>query len=175
VFGTVRNPWDWWVSWYSATDGGRKLQGLGGERVRAENFSDFWDTILSTSFSIGELDMARINELGMGPYTYRFILRYFRDPESVLRTWDVNRVKVNIEDLMYPVHLCRVENLRDDMLAFFSSIDLRLTEEQVAMLLEAPVDNPSKHEATATYYDDRLLALVSDKDRLIVDLYGYTI
>jgi len=174
VFGTIRNPWDWWVSWYAATNGGRKLRGPNAERVRSSSFEEFWDTIFSTTDSFGELKMARINELGIGPYTYRFVQRYFKDPEAVLSNWDVDEIKANINELMCPIHLCRVEDLKKELVRFFDSINLQLDEEQLFMLMNAPIDNASKHDLTPTYYDDKMSALVKEKDRLIVELYGYS-
>jgi len=99
---------------------------------------------------------------------------------------------------MYPIHHCRVEDLRNEMLRFFDSIGLKLTAEQIRILMETEVNSPSgkpspttfdidacrssssafsntsKHEPYATYYDDELRNLVAEKERLIVELFGYS-
>ncbi len=166
VFGTIRNPWDWWVSWYAATNGGRKF------RLTSNSFEEFWDTVFSTTQPLGELKMEQINELGIGPYTYRFVMRYFRDPDAAFSDWET--VEKDPRDFMHPVHLCRVEDLRNELVRFFKFIGIELTNDQSSILMNAPVDNPSTHDFTESYYNNRLRELVREKDRLIVDLYGYS-
>jgi len=206
AFGAIRNPWAWWVSWWAFRHN-RKLAGHEGRNFAAwysdlhvdGTFQDFWKCIFLAKHKCTAIRLDLMNELGIGPYTYRFIRLYFRDPEWVWQNWDVDTIKKKIDELMYPIYLCRVEDLRNEMLRFFDSIGLKLTDEQIRILMETEgggvslkdspttfeinacrssstaFSNASEHEPYATYYDDELRNLVAEKERLIVELFGYTL
>ncbi len=204
-FGTIRNPWDWWVSWWCASraqprkgHGGRKFEAWFSSLHVDGPFQDFWKSIFQAKHKCTEIRLDLMNELGIGPYTYRFINLYFRDPEWVWQNWNVDVIKKELDELMYPIYLCRVEDLRNEMLRFFDSTGLKLTNEQIRILTETESGSPARklppttfeidacrssslafsnateHEPYATYYDDELRNLVAEKERLIVELFGYT-
>jgi len=213
AFGAIRNPWAWWVSWWAfvrnqkrelySCEAKRSYEGRNFDAWFSDlhvdgAFQDFWNCIFLAKHKCTTIRLDLMNELGIGPYTYRFIRMYFRDPEWVWQNWDVDTIKKKIDELMYPVYLCRVEDLRNEMLRFFDSIGLKLTSEQIRILMETEVMGPSRkpppttfeiaacrsssaafsnaseHEPYATYYDDELRNLVAKKERLIVELFGYT-
>jgi hypothetical protein len=206
AFGTIRNPWSWWVSWWSAIKLNHVREGYDGRHFEAwfsglhvdGTFQDFWKSLFLAKHKCHEIRLDLMNDLEIGPYTYRFIHLYFRDPEWVWQNWDVDVIKKELDELMYPMYLCRVEDLRNEMLGFFDSIGPKLTSEQIRILMDTPAEgkmnctvptvnelvagrpsssafsNVSEHEPYATYYDGELSNLVAEKERLIVELFGYT-
>jgi len=216
AFGTIRNPWDWWVSYWAAIKfeprkghEGRNIElWFSGLNVDG-TFQDFWRSLFLAQHRIQGLRLDLMNDLGIGPYTYRFIKLFFRNPEWVWQNWDVDAIKKELDELMYPIYLCRVEDLRKEMLGFFDSIGLKLTAEQICVLMDtegklppmtsasweerarsrylsatpggisagrsssSAFSNASEHEPYATYYDDEMRNLVAEKERLIVELFGY--
>ena len=42
-------------------------------------------------------------------------------------------------------------------------------------LAEAPALNVTEHDVPSSYYDDRLASLVAERDRKVIERYGYTL
>ncbi len=186
IFGTVRNPWDWYVSYYSygkAKPVPRNTLHAGAMNAGWVDGFDYW---LGELFRAGlhgaeprrignQIDTALMNTLGIGPYTYLFVQRYFEDPEVVLKNWNVDRILSGDLGSRACNHFCRVEDLRNELLRFFASIDLDLTPEQHSLLMSFPVKNNSNFGEliTETFYDEEKSALIREKEELIVRMFGY--
>jgi len=195
IFGTVRNPWDWYVSYYSYTKskaGWRTLHAGGtfdywlGELFRAglhgaepkklggKGVGHPRRVALSTARD-GRIDTSLMNTLGIGPYTYWFVQRYFEDSETVLQNWNVDSILSGDLGTRACNHFCRVEDLRNELLRFFDSIDLELTSEQHSLLMSFPIKNNTNpgNRVTETFYDEEKSALIREKEELLVRMFGY--
>jgi len=186
IFGTVRNPWDWYVSYYSygkAKPVPRNTLHAGAMNAGWVDGFDYW---LGELFRAGlhgaeprrignQIDTALMNTLGIGPYTYLFVQRYFEDPEVVFKNWNVDSILSGDLGTRACNHFCRVEDLRNELLRFFDSIDLELTSEQHSLLMSYPIKNNTNpgNRVTETFYDEEKSALIREKEELIVRMFGY--
>jgi len=179
IFGTVRNPWDWYVSYYSYTK-----SKAGWRTLHAGGTFDYWLGELFRAglhgaepkkLGGGQIHTERMNTLGIGPYTYCFVQRYFEDPEVVFKNWNVDRILSGDLGSLGCKNYCRVEDLRNELLRFFASIDLELTPEQHSGLMSYPIKNNSNfgERITETFYDEEKSALIREKEELIVRMFGY--
>jgi len=203
IFGTVRNPWDWYVSYYfyKKPKGERGLArktfieqepALGALlypkfSLYAGGTFDYWLGELfraglngavfrgSGRHGVVVIDTALMNTLGIGPYTYWFVHCYFEDPETVLQNWNVDRILSGDLGSLGCKNYCRVEDLRNELLRFFASIDLELTSEQHSLLMSYPIKNNSNpgNRVTETFYNEEKSALIREKEELIVRMFGY--
>jgi len=196
IFGGVRNPWDWHVSYYTF----KKPKGERGLARKAfieleprlgalyypklYLYAGTFDYYLSVLFwlrgaepkKLGNgVDTALMNTLGIGPYTYLFVQRYFEDPEVVFKNWNVDSILSGDLGTRACNHFCRVEDLRNELLRFFDSIDLELTSEQHSLLMSYPIKNNTNpgNRVTETFYDEEKSALIREKEELIVRMFGY--
>jgi hypothetical protein len=177
VLGTVRNPWDFYVSWYyhhypnsrylplfCAVSDNRKL--------------DFRQTIRNTldlSLNSDMLD-SLINEL---PDNYDFKQRHIsnltkddlgkiRDTGIGLYTFRFNQLFGQADRIFF----CRVEFLRDDLIAFFEHIGVA-TDALRHFVLDLDKKNIAEHTHYSHYYTRELADLVSVRDRPIIERFGF--
>lgn len=71
--------------------------------------------------------------------------------------------------------IMRVEELRGELRSALSSVGFLPNGCAEAFLEDAPPLNTSEHGPPAQYFDDQLAGLVADRDRTVIERYGYTL
>lgn len=175
VVGLVRNPWSYYVSWYSfqasraqpnplfrvLSDNGRldfgatirnMLElGSGGDRL---------DPLLAAlpreythrGINLPAQALAPIRDSGMGFYSYLY--RYMYEGTGVL-------------------YMGQMERMRDELVSIFIAAGQPVSGPLRAYLQDAPARNTSDHAPYAEYYSDDLARLVAERDASIIERYGY--
>ena len=70
------------------------------------------------------------------------------------------------------IYFCRVESLRSDLMAFFERIGAA-SDALRSYVLGLDKKNISEHLHYSTYYTPDLAELVSIRDRLLIERFGY--
>jgi len=96
--------------------------------------------------------MRKVRGTGIGYYTFRF-----------------NEMFGNADDIFF----CRVETLRQDLVAFFESVGAA-TDELRDYVLGSDKKNISEHLHYSTYYTAELAELVAIRDRQLIERFGYS-
>jgi hypothetical protein len=160
MFAIVRNPWDWYVSWYHNMTQVRPQQRSG----------PIWET----GFSRGESDFAttvRRACTGEGfesPRTSRLMSSLGVDHYTALHTWITGGGSSRTE-----VEILRFELLRDDFEAFLSRHEVPVDERFLEALHSDPPVGASDRRPYSEYYDDELRELVRERAAPIVAAHGY--
>lgn len=176
VLGTVRNPWEFYVSWYHHQQSNNRRGPL--ISFLTENRSVGFAGMIRNALNLGEhenLDalidalpehfnykernianltrdmMRRIRGSGMGLYSFRF-----------------NEMFGARNDIVF----CRVDSLRDDLLAFFMHIGV-LSDALRRYVLELDAKNTSEHRHYSAYYTPELADLVALRDRRVIDRFHF--
>jgi hypothetical protein len=179
VIGFIRNPWDWYVSFYyhkrfkldllrndpalenldfaSAT---RALLHLGADRPPFNEVKQGFVNLCpelppEESMGVTKAELQGFRDGGIGFYTW-MVLRMFAGKRA-------------LDD----VRLGRFEDLVAEIKRLLVELEYEITDEMSASLSTLVNPNPTNHQHYRTYYDDELRAEVAKQDRLIIERFGY--
>jgi len=181
VLGIVRNPWEFYASWYHHQDSNVRYSPLTNVLfgcLSEHRKLDFVQTIrnaLDLGVSDDKLDfliqalpenfdyqkrhipnltkdlMRKIRGTGLGLYTFRF-----------------NQLFGQADDVFF----CRVETLRSDLMAFFERIGVA-SDDLRRHVLGLDKENISERLHYSSYYTPELAELVFIRDRQLVERFGF--
>jgi hypothetical protein len=177
VLGTIRNPWEFYVSLYYyvwprdaasilvswMSENGRlgfegsirNLLNLGVNDERLDGLIEMLPERLDYSKrhipSVTKDAMDRVRGTGVGYYSLRF-----------------NQMFGNGDDIFF----CRLETLRRDLVAFFEGIGAA-TDELRDYVLCSDKKNAAEHLHYSIYYTPELADLVLIRDRPLIERFGY--
>ena len=146
VFGSIRNPWDWYVSLYHNTGGVQK------KLPKGITFTDFVKNMCSKEGIWHDLDFAKMHQRDIGMLSFRYF----------------NTYKV------FPDFICRVEDLKAEIVRCFASFDHPLSLKNKNLLNKMEKVNVGKRGNYRDYYTNETRDLVAHKDRMIINTYQYT-
>jgi len=175
TLGFVRNPWSYYVSWYSFQK--RRQQPNPLFRILSEDGQLDFEHTLANMLDLGTrgaklaailaalperytnrgLNLPRsalepIRASGRGFYS--FLYRYMYDGPGIL-------------------HIRRMDHLREDLLAMLTAVGEPVTAQMRAYVRDAPPSNTSEHEPYTTYYGAALRDLVAERDTEIISRHGF--
>jgi hypothetical protein len=150
VFAVIRNPWDWYVSWYCWIVDHDEVEGV-AKKAGLFNGDDF----------------AEIVRGACRPHPDR------PDWDWDLYTWLWEHSYRRAQRQGMEIEVGRFENLRGDFVSFLDRHDVP-GEELRQAVLAAPAANASERNSYRDYYDDALRDLVGTKTQPIIRLYGYS-
>jgi Sulfotransferase domain len=156
----VRNPWDWYVSWYH-----HQMQHYEGQRS-----GRLW----GSAFENGR---ASFRDLVVNACT----LAHYENPETepIMRARDIDHYTARFAQVTGSgiesghIEVGRYESLREDFLAFLERHGVPVSAELSAAVSETPARHASERGDYRHYYDDALRDLLAQKARHFVEAYGY--
>jgi hypothetical protein len=177
VVGTVRSPWDYYVSWYHfqrsqaepnilfqiCSDRGQlgfkesvaNLVGLASDEPRlAQLEAGVPDTFMDYGLNLTKRCVAELRDRQTGFYSFLYERLYDGAPDP---------------------NILRVERLRRELRAALAMLGIFPNECAERFLKEAPSLNVSEHDSASAYFDDELAGLVAERDREVIDRYGYSL
>jgi hypothetical protein len=182
AFAFVRNPWDWYVSWYvfNAAAPQRNPIFRGVSDSGRLDFKASIDTLVHLGHPLhaalreritSELPETRENNFGSG--ITRAVMRGFMDPDAGYLTWLI-RYMCSIGGSMQGMRVGRVESLREDMPQLLESCGTPVPPGLSQAIATAPAVNVSPRQDYRSYYDAELRELVGERDWGIVEGHGYS-
>jgi hypothetical protein len=182
IVGMVRNPWDWYVSWYAFNIrlGGTNplffflsdacqsdfkttlmnLINLGANTVRSQSYRNTLIEVLPETLDGNQ---------GVG-LTKDCIL-HFNDNDNGYYSWQFKRMHGDLDSAK--THIGRFEYLQQDFLAIMEKLGVEEIDAIRSKFETAAHLNKSRHSHYSAYYDDELRELVEKKEALLINQYGY--
>ena len=165
---SVRNPFDWYVSFY--------YHSLRYRSYFIKSSGDFKSTLmdllnLKQSSKYSEL----LSHDWLADYGPMFTTKDFEGyPDDMgFYSWYWNRMNANKDGNTDDVHVMRVENLREDLIATIDKFD-GVSQYQKDVILNTPNARvEDKRTDYHDYYDDEMIAMVYKQDKAIFDKFGY--
>jgi hypothetical protein len=178
ILGTIRNPWEFYVSWY--------------HHVRPRGAASTFFSWVSENGNLGFLETIR-NALNLGvnderldvlikmlpdrvDYGKRNIPNITKDSMRKVRgtgvgyyTFRFNQLFGRADDVVF----CRVETLREDLVAFFDGIGAG-SDELHEYVLRLDKKNTAEYVPVPTHYTPELAELVNSRDSQVIERFGYT-
>ncbi len=176
ILGFVRNPWSYYVSWFSfqreqmnpnflyriLSDEGRldfgatlrNMLDLGAGSIRLDLVLHSLPSAYSNrGINLPAFALAPIRDTRLGFYTYLY--RYLYG---------------GVGD---PVRIGRMETLRDELPALLEDAGQPTSEEMQGFIAAEAPRNASQHDVYARYYNDALRELVAARDAEVIERHGY--
>jgi hypothetical protein len=177
VLGTVRSPWDFYVSLYHYVlpkDAATKFVSWMSEN-RSLGFEGSVQNLLNLGVNDERLD-ALIEILPEHidynrryiPNVSKAVMRGVRGTGVGYFTFRFNELFGNRNDIC----ICRLETLREDLIAFFDAIGVA-TDKLREYVLHSDKKNAVEHRHYSSYYTQELADLVSVRDRQLIERFGY--
>jgi len=176
VLGTVRSPWDYYVSWYHFQ------ASLPEPNILFRLCSD--ESRLGFKETIGNLvrlseDELRLELLEKGlPETYAKVgLNLTKSSVAELRERGVGFYSFLYERLYAGAEQPRIlpmERLREELRETLSALG-GINECAEQFIEQAPRLNVTPHEEPSHYFDDDLASLVAERDGELIKRYGYSL
>ena len=182
VIGVIRNPWDWYVSWYAFNNLGGVKNPLfsivsrgkqAGFRETIENLTRYPEATASNEtmkHSHKSLLPENFENDGGAGFTKRCVSEFDSSTEGYYSLL----VKRMLGDPGANVHLMRFEWLEQDLIEFLNKLNVPETEAIRKYLFNQPKKNSSSRGHYSQYYDTALSALVQEKEKALIKRFSYS-
>jgi len=182
IVGMVRNPWSWYVSWYSfnrrpnnhnplfkvVSDGRpedftstvRNLVNLGSDEELSRRQRDRLASILpdtldfNSGVGLTRHDISGFSDNGVGYYSWLFdrMIGIDHDDRTLIGNF---------------------ENLQHDFLKIVEQLGVAEADALDKALNHSKRKNSSRHSHYSHYYDDELRQLIASKEQHLIECFGY--
>lgn len=199
ILGSVRNPWDWYVSlWAYGCDKKGLVYNLSTQAItpnsndqrpakNPKKWKDCYTDVNDASAFQMWLQMMNDenywNDFGegygyspvaqyTGLLTYRYLNLFCHRVAS--RITSAEDIKVFEEKNCFINNFIRMENLEDDFIAALQACNIEISKKQKREIYSIKKTNTSSRKAeTAYYYDDASIQLISERESIIIDKFSY--
>jgi len=175
LIGFVRNPWDWYVSFYSAKKITPEIEEMGFKGITSGLLWLNEKTAFSRTFKREFIRICPTSIKGntsMG--VTRNELKRFTATDVGLYTWLFLRMYADKNGDFSDVQLGRFEDIKSEIGRVFKACDVKFTPSMKNYLRKATDRiTASQHSHYRTYFTNALRDGVGEQDRLLVDHFGY--
>ena len=180
VVGVVRNPWDWYVSWYSFNKG--RDTGNPLFKILSKGGSADFETTVTNLICLGDDSESSIahraalkdvlpesldNNRGVG--LTKSDMDHLSGAGCGYLSWLFSRMLGTDGDL----HVARFENLAQSFVDIMQQLGVEQVGEIANSLSRAKRNNASSHSHYSHYYDDDLRDLVASSEKTLIHEHGY--
>lgn len=181
IIGIIRNPWDWYVSWYAFNN----LRGVKNplfnivSRGKQAGFKETIENLLRYPESTARNEIFKKSHRALLPENFendggagftKDCVDFFESDQKGYYSLLVERMFGEGSDTVKLLHF---ESLANDLRSAMSLLKVPEAVEILAALDQQPRKNSSARGHYAHYYDDELRNLVAEKEHSIIHRFGY--
>lgn len=176
VLGSVRNPWSYYVSWYSfqaAMENPNPLFRIVSDD-RQLDFNATITNLVNLSESAARLDALQQtlpdHFRPRGLNLTRACIEPLRNEDIGFYSFMYERMYTGAKE----PRIVAMESLREDLLDALPACGRELSREEQQFIEQQPPTNTTRHGPHQDYYSDELRKLIADKDRAVIERFGYS-
>jgi len=187
-FGTIRNPWDYYVSLYSfskqVSHASWAKGNLYNKLGQPSSFAEFVERLADPNRSIDERSVRRhygdffirMDKLNAGVLTIRYLNMFYK--KNVFEN-SIDYIKDNHEGLISVSRIIKCEDIEGDIYSVLMSSGCKHNALKSRNKFSKFINNKkikrneSKRQHYREFYTNKLKDTVREKERLIIDKYGY--
>lgn len=176
VLGSVRNPWSYYVSWYSFQASMENPNPL--FRIVSDDRQLDFNATVANLVNLSE-SPARLDALQQalpdhfrprGINLTRACIEPLRDDDIGFYSFMYERIYAGAKE----PRIVGMEGLREDLLDAMPACGRELSREERQFIEQQPPTNTTRHGPYQDYYNDELRDLIADKDRAVIERFGYS-
>jgi tetratricopeptide (TPR) repeat protein len=182
LVGMVRNPWDWYISWYAFNNGPKLRNPLFA--IVSNNGQANLNTTISNLINLGSDSALSLQhrqkliqvlpetlEQNRGVGLTKDDIRHFSDNNTGYYSWMFQRMFGGY--FSDHTHIGKFENLQQDFLAIMQYLAVDQAHSMQEELNKRERKNVSQHSHYSHYYDAALHRLVAEKEGQLIDNFEY--
>jgi len=182
IIGVIRNPWDWYVSWYAFNN----LRGVKNplfsivSRGKQAGFSETIENLARYPETSASNDIMKRSHEALLPEQFEndggagFTKTCVSEFNSATEGYYSLLVRRMLGEATANVHLVRFERLEQDLIEILERLNVIEAGAIQKHLTERPQKNSSSRGHYSQYYDDALTAVVEEKEKDLIERFGYT-
>ena len=166
VMCAIRNPWDWYVSWFHYSLQRGEPRGKRARSAYAAEKQAVWELLQSSG---GDFKVA-VTRACLGDFDHPLA--------AAMREQGIDFYTASVQEIVGPaidrpdLHVLRFERLNRQLVRFLRAHDALTPKLRRAIRRRAPV-RTSVHGPYADYYDDELAELVGRRASWLCSRFGY--
>jgi hypothetical protein len=181
ALGFVRNPWDWYVSWYAFNITASDRNPI--FRIVSDHGALGFARTIENLITLGlpensgmrmliaeQLPVTRENSFGSG--ITRDIMAHIHEPDRGYMTW-IWRYMFHFNGSIRGITTGRFESLRHDLVDCLMRTNIRISTSMHDDIQNLPAVNVSSHGDYRDYYSNKLADLIAKKDNEYIEYHGY--
>jgi len=185
VVGMVRNPWDWYISWYAFNtrpEVGNPLFFIISDGFQAD-YRRTIKNLINLPSNLPESRHYRNALIDILPDTLdgnagvgltRDCIRNMTSSDGAdtgYYSWQFQRMHGDLDN--DKLFIGRFENLQADFLSIMETLDVEQVDAIKAKFDTSQRMNTSRHSHYSKYLDDELRDLIADKESALIERFGY--
>lgn len=182
IVGIVRNPWDWYISWYAFNSGPTvrsPLFAIVSDSGRADLTTSIMNLInLGSSSSLSQAHRQQLIDVlpetleqNNGVGLTKNDIRNFASNSMGYYSWMFQRMLGDYTSAQH--HIGRFENLQNDFLNIMDRLSVEQTPAIKHELFKQERKNTSRHSHYSHYYDKALRNLLAEKESELIQHFNY--
>ena len=181
IIGVIRNPWDWYVSWYAFNN----LRGVKNplfnivSRGKQAGFHETIKNLARYPEATARNKTMKRSHKALLPEQFEndggagFTKRCVNEFDSPTEGYYSLLVRRMLGDPKANIHLIRFESLEQDLIEILHKLNVPETEIIRRYLSNQPRKNSSSRGHYSQYYDTDLSALIQEKEKGLIQRFGY--
>ena len=182
VVGMVRNPWDWYLSWYAFNT--RPEVGNPLFFIISDGFqADYRQTIRNLVNLPADTDESRYYRNALidilpdtldgnaGVGLTRDCIRSMDNPDIGYYSWQFQRMHGDLDNPL--LHIGRFENLQEEFITIMRELEVEQADDIESRFDKTPRLNSSRHSHYSRYIDNELRDLITERESGLIERYGY--